>query len=121
MAKHNELGRKGEEIAKDYLMNKGFDILELNWRLGRKEIDLIARMGELVVIVEVKTRSTDFYGNPEDAVTRTKQNFLIKAADAYAQTLDFDAEIRYDIISIVTRGNSHSINHLEDAFIPLLD
>lgn len=121
MAKHNELGHEGEEIAKDFLKKKGFEILESNWRFERKEIDLIARIDELIAIVEVKTRSTDYYGNPEEFVTRAKKNFLIKAADAYAQSLDFDAEIRYDIISIVKRGENYSINHIEDAFIPLLE
>jgi putative endonuclease len=121
MAKHNELGKEGEEIAKKFLINKGYDILESNWRYERKEIDLIARMGEIIAIVEVKTRSTDFYGNPEESVTRTKQNFLIKAADSYAQALDFEAEIRYDIISIVMKSGKPLIKHFEDAFIPLLD
>lgn len=121
MANHNELGKVGEEIAKDYLVTKGYEIMQSNWRFERKEIDLIARIGELVVIAEVKTRSTDYYGNPAEFVTRTKQNFLVKAADAFAQELDFDAEIRYDIISIIKRGNNFSIDHIEDAFIPLLD
>ncbi len=117
MAKHNILGQVGENIALEYLLKKEYKILETNWRFGKKEIDIIAQKDNLVVIVEVKTRSTDYYGVPEESVTLAKQRFLIEAADAYMQQLDFEAEVRFDIISIVNK----TINHIQEAFIPLLN
>jgi putative endonuclease len=117
MAKHNLLGIEGERMALDYLRSQGYEILETNWRFERKEIDIIARKDNIVAIVEVKTRSTDYFGAPEESVTLTKQRFLIEAADVYMQQLDFEAEVRFDIISIVNK----TINHIQEAFIPLID
>lgn len=121
MAEHNELGNKGELLAKEYLENGGYEILAVNWKYGRKEIDIIGKIDDVVAIIEVKTRSTDYFGKPEEFVTKAKQKFLIEAADNFVQNLDFDAEIRYDIISIVLNGKKQNIIHIEDAFIPLLD
>ena len=120
MAAHNNVGKQGEDLAAHYLLEKGFEILERNWRFEKKEIDIIARKGNIVAIVEVKTRSTAYFGRPEEFVTKAKQKFLVHAADAYAQLLDFDAEIRYDIVAIVLNSNHTEINHIEDAFIPVL-
>ena len=83
MAKHNELGKKGEEIAAQYLSEKGYEILERNWRNRHKEIDIIAKDGNELVIVEVKTRQNDEHGEPDLAVTLPKQTRLIYAANAY--------------------------------------
>ena len=117
MAEHNLLGHKGEKMAVDYLRKEKYEILETNWRFRKKEIDIIARTEKLIIFVEVKTRQHDYFGAPEEAVTITKQRFLIEAADAYMQQLDFEAEARFDIISIVNK----SIQHIQEAFIPLLD
>ena len=121
MAEHNDLGRDGEDLAVDFLKNAGYKILERNWRFERKEVDIIARKENLVVIVEVKTRSTDYFGKPEESVTRAKQRFLIEAADVYLQELGFEAEARFDIISIVKKKGVFEINHIEEAFIPNLE
>ena len=75
MAKHYDLGMKGEEIAARYLAGKGYKILERNWRHGKDELDIIAANGEFLVVIEVKTRSTSFFGKPEDAVTDKKQEY----------------------------------------------
>jgi putative endonuclease len=120
MANHNNVGKRGEDLAAQYLLENGFEILERNWRFEKKEIDIIALKGNLIAIVEVKTRSTAYFGRPEEFVTKAKQKFLVHAADAFAQHLDFEAEIRYDIIAIVLNGTQAEINHIEDAFIPLL-
>lgn len=121
MADHNILGKEGERIAREFLKRQGYKILEINWRFEKKEIDLIVRKNNVVVIVEVKTRSTDYFGDPEDSVTKAKQKYLVEAADAYAQQLEFEADLRFDIISIVLSDRESSIKHIEDAFIPLLD
>ena len=118
MAEHNELGKRGEELATQYLTEKGYEILERNWRNKHKEIDIIAKDGESLVIVEVKTRQTDEYGNPDIAVTRQKQWRLISAANAYVFQNKLDIDTRFDIISIVFHDDEPIIEHIEDAFLP---
>ena len=118
MAAHNEFGKQGEELAAQYLIIKGYEILERNWRNIHKEIDIIAKDGEDLVIVEVKTRQTDEYGNPDIAVTRQKQRRLISAANAYLFQNKLDINTRFDIISIIFRGGEPVIEHIEDAFLP---
>ena len=118
MAKHNELGKRGEELATQYLTEKGYEILERNWRNIHKEIDIIAKDGECLVIVEVKTRQTDKYGDPDMAVTRQKQWRLISAANAYVFQNKIDIDTRFDIISIVFHDDEPIIEHIEDAFLP---
>src|ERR1035438_6029055 len=103
MAEHNETGKKGEEIAVKFLKNKGYKILETNWRLGRNEIDIIAVDGKLIVVAEVKTRQSNQFGDPEMAVTREKQKALVRAANAYVRSKQLDMEVRFDIISIIDR------------------
>lgn len=118
MAKHNELGNLGEELAVQYLKDKGYEILERNWRNIHKEIDIIAKDSRVLVIVEVKTRQTDEYGNPDIAVTKQKQWRLISAANAYVFENKLDIDIRFDIISIFFRDGEPIIEHIEDAFLP---
>ena len=101
MAEHNEFGKLGEEIAANYLIGKGYEILERNWRNRHKEIDIIAKDGEELVIVEVKTRKNDDYGEPFIAVSLQKQTRLICAANAYIFSHNLDCNTRFDIISIV--------------------
>lgn len=118
MAEHNDFGKLGEELAVNYLTGKGYEILERNWRNVHKEIDIIAKEGKFLVIVEVKTRQTDEYGEPDVAVTRKKQRMLIAAANAYITRKGLDMETRFDIISIVFRDGEPVIEHIEDAFLP---
>ncbi|MBR5631730.1 MAG: YraN family protein [Bacteroidales bacterium] len=118
MAEHNDFGKLGEELAVNYLTGKGYEILERNWRNIHKEIDIIAKDGKFLVIVEVKTRQTDEYGEPDVAVTRKKQRMLIAAANAYITRKGLDMETRFDIISIIFRDGEPVIEHIEDAFLP---
>ena len=118
MAIHNELGKLGEDIAVQYLTDKGYEILERNWRNKHKEIDIVAKDGNELVIVEVKTRQTDEYGEPDIAVTKKKQRMLIAAANAYILKNGLDTETRFDIISIVFKDGEPVIEHIEDAFLP---
>ena len=120
MAEHNILGKKGEDLAADFLIKNGYEILERNWRTGRDEIDIIARKDNLLIIAEVKTRSTNYFGEPEESVTTKKQMFLIRATDKYVNENEIDDQIRYDIISIILKPGYHSINHIEDAFYPTM-
>ena len=118
MAKHNELGKQGEEIAAQYLIEKGYESVERNWRNSHKEIDIIAKDGVELVIVEVKTRQSDDFGEPDIAVTRQKQSRLIYAANAYLFRHNLDVDTRFDIISIVMKDGNPIIDHIEDAFLP---
>ena len=118
MARHNELGRKGEQIAKKFLEEKGFSIIETNWRHEKDEIDLIAKEGDELVMVEVKTRSTYFYGDPSEAVGIAKENFMIRAAEAYLELHDLNIDTRFDIVSIVIDKKGAQIEHIRDAFYP---
>jgi putative endonuclease len=120
MAEHNDLGRLGEEIAVKYLREKGFTIHETNWRFGKDEIDIIAEKGKFLVIVEVKTRRSSIFGEPEVFVNATKQRFLVRATQVYIERHDVKLEARFDIISIVLNANTKQINHIEDAFYPVL-
>lgn len=120
MAQHNDLGQRGEELAVAFLRKNQFQILETNWRFGKDEIDIICLKDEVLVIAEVKTRSSSYFGEPEVFVTRKKQAFLIRAANVYILNKDLDVECRFDIISIIHVGQRSKITHLEDAFYPTL-
>lgn len=118
MIEKHELGNLGEEFALHLLVSKGFKILATNWRFRKDEVDIIAKDDQFLVIVEVKTRSTNYFGEPFTAVTKKKQGFLIRAANAYIEANNIDLECRFDIISIVFVNKKHQIQHIEDAFYP---
>ena len=116
MAQHNELGKKGEQLAVDFLLNNGYDIVERNYRFDKAEVDIIAQKSDVLAIVEVKTRSTLDFGNPQDFVKPKQIKNLVKAVDEYVTENDLDLEVRFDIIAIVKQGKSFEIEHLENAF-----
>ena len=118
MAAHNELGKLGEQLATDYLIEKGYTILEQNWRNRFEEIDIIASKDQYLIIVEVKTRSNLHFGNPEDAVSLKKQRLLVNAAEVYINQKNSTLETRFDIISIVAHDENHAISHIMWAFSP---
>ncbi len=118
MAFHNEIGKKGELLAADYIRKKGYRIVNSNWRYRKKEVDIFAYDGNELVVIEVKLRSTDYFGDPSEAVTKKKQRFLIEAAEAYLRTIDEAPEVRFDIISIIASGSNYEFDHITDAFNP---
>ena len=118
MAEAYDLGKIGEELAVKHLVDKGYQILDRNWHSGHKEIDIIAQIGDELVVVEVKTRKSDDFGKPDIAVGKDKQRMLIRAADAYVRYKGLDMDVRFDIISIVCTPGKPKIEHIEDAFIP---
>jgi putative endonuclease len=120
MAEHNELGKKGEELAVGYLREQGYTILATNFRAGRNEIDIVARDGDTLVIVEVKSRQSNFFAEPEYSVTKDKQKALIRAANSYIYRNNIDLETRFDIVAIILNNEEVHINHLKDAFYPTL-
>lgn len=118
MAEHNLLGSKGEMLAMRYLQEQGYAIRELNWRSGHKELDIVAQERDVLVFVEVKTRTTDYYGDAADAVTPAKMKNLIVAAEAYIKSKKIDADVRFDIITVVGSGDDCKIEHIPNAFYP---
>lgn len=119
MAQKHETGKKGEQLALNLLQKKGLTILETNWRYSRAEIDIIAKDKDVLVFVEVKTRTNRQLTPPEASVTRKKRELLIEAAGAYMEAIGHDWEIRFDIISVVLWSEQqHEITHFEDAFFP---
>jgi len=117
MAKHNILGERGETIACDYLIQKGYKVVERNWRHRKAEIDLIAWDDQTLVFIEVKTRSNDLFGKPEVSVTDKKETLVIAASQAYMESIDYEWAIRFDIISILIHNDAAArIQHFKDAF-----
>ncbi|GAA4308850.1 YraN family protein [Pontixanthobacter gangjinensis] len=117
MAEHNELGKKGEELAVEYLRLKEYEILELNYRFQKAEVDILARRGNLLIAAEVKTRSTPEYGNPQDFVKAKQIKQLVKAVNHYVEEKELDVDVRFDIIGIVKNKAGMKIEHIQDAFL----
>jgi len=116
MAQHNQLGKKGEQLAVDYLLKNDYSIIERNFRFDKAEVDIIAQKGNILAIIEVKTRSTIDFGNPQDFVKPSQIKRLVKAVDEYITVNKLDVEVRFDIIAIVKEGKNYNITHLENAF-----
>ena len=115
MAAHNELGKWGEDLATAYLEQKGYTIVERDWKSGRRDIDIIAIDGNTVVFVEVKTRKSSVFGEPEEAIDFHKLQNLQQAIDHYVKYKHIQQPIRFDIISIVgTIDQTPDIRHIQD-------
>ncbi len=117
MAEHNKLGELGEKMALDFLIKNGYAIQEKNWRFQKAEIDLIAQKDETLVCVEVKTRSTEQFGDPQDFIDSKKIKLLVKAMNHYVESNDLDVEVRFDIIAIIHNKYKTNLEHIEDAFL----
>lgn len=116
MASHNELGTLGEELAAQFLLREGYVILERNWTFQKAEIDIIAQKNEQIIIVEVKTRNSDFFGDPQDFVTPGKIKLLVKAANEYMISNDLGLEVRFDIIAVLKNQKVEKLEHFKNAF-----
>lgn len=112
------IGEKGEAYAQKFLRSKDYQILECNWRYSRAEIDIIAKHNNILIFIEVKTRSYVYYGQPENAVSPGKEALIIDAAQRYMEHIKYDWQIRFDIISIILDKelNVKQLKHFEDAF-----
>lgn len=118
MAAHNDFGKESEQEAVIYLENNEYTILERNYIYQSAEIDIIAQKGNILVIVEVKSRKSVYFGEPYSFVSPQKMKLLAKATNHYIEINNLDMEVRFDIISIIKNENEYSIQHLEDAFFP---
>lgn len=111
------LGQRGEALAAEFLKAKGFEILVQNFRCGRNEIDLIARRGNVISFVEVKTRRSSDFGHPAEAVTKAKQRELAKAAQCYIErAAHHSVSYRFDVVAIWMHHTPPTIELIEDAF-----
>jgi putative endonuclease len=116
MAEHNDLGKKGEVLAVEFLQKNGYTILETNWTFQKAEVDIIAQKDLILAVVEVKTRSSLDFGLPQDFVNPKKIQLLVKAINEYVITNDLEFDVRFDIMAIHKEGPHFKIEHLEDAF-----
>lgn len=117
LATKKEIGQLGEDYAVKYLLGLNYAILERNWRFSKAEIDIIARDGDILVFVEVKTRTYTYFGQPEDSISSYKENLISDAASQYMQKVGHEWEIRFDIISIIYNENQEpQLDHYMDAW-----
>lgn len=121
MAKHLITGAAGEQLACQWLQERGFVILHRNWRYKRDELDIVAQDGPFLVVIEVKTLGSDRWHNPELAVDIRKQRRLIRAAEELIHRTEGDLELRFDVISVTFTPEGHQILHIPNAFYPTLD
>ena len=117
MAQHNELGKRGEEIAVAHLLKNGYEIVARNFRYQKAEVDIIARKDGVLAVVEVKTRSTPDFGDPQNFVKQKQIQSLVKAIDHFVNEHNLDVEVRFDIIAIIQNKAGTRIEHVEDAFL----
>jgi len=116
MASHNELGKIGEQLATEYLTKKGYEIIERNFTFNKAEIDIIAKKKNTLTVVEVKTRNSDYFGDPQEFVTPNKIKLMVKAANEYVVSNDLDIEVRFDIIAVLKNKSDEQIEHYKNAF-----
>src|SRR5512136_677049 len=118
MSDQAELGKRGEKLAAGWLIQHGYTVRDRNWRSGRTEIDIIAENNEYIVFVEVKARSADYEIHPADAVNVPKQRTIIFAASNYISRYNIEKEARFDIITVILRGQDWEIDHISNAYYP---
>jgi putative endonuclease len=118
MSENNANGKLGETLAADYLRAKGYSIIATNRKFSHAEIDIIAKIGEEIVFVEVKTRKNSHFGFPEESIDPKKIRLMGKAAELYCIEKRKRLEIRFDLISLILEGTAPEIIHIEDAFFP---
>ncbi|SIQ07807.1 putative endonuclease [Chryseobacterium sp. RU37D] len=117
MAEHNDLGKLAEDLAAEYLIKKGYKILTRNFRFQKAEIDILAEKDNLVIIIEVKARSTDAFILPQEAVNKRKIKLIVSAANHYLEEFNKNLEVRFDIISVLPDETGKlMIEHIQDAF-----
>jgi putative endonuclease len=114
--KKKEIGKFGEDLAVKHLKNKGYEICKRNHRFGKAEVDIIAQKDELLLFVEVKLRSSDDFGDPEEFVSKAQANLILNAAEEYILAVDWKKEVRFDILVIQKHEGEWKIECFEDAF-----
>lgn len=117
MASHNDLGKKAEDLAAEFLIKSGYKILVRNFRYQKAEIDIIAEKENLIIITEVKARSTDAFMLPQESVNKRKISLIVLAANHFMEEFNKNQEVRFDIISVLPNEKGKLIiEHIIDAF-----
>ena len=119
MAQHNDLGTEGEKQAVEYLKGKGYAILKTNYRYIKNEVDIIAQYENQLIAVEVKTRSSREFGDPQDFVKPSQIKTIVTAVNAFMEQRDIDLEVRFDIVAVIKTPSGFEIEHFEDAFLAI--
>lgn len=117
MALHNELGKKGEKAVIELLLKNGYKIIEHNWYYEKYEIDIIAENDEWIIFTEVKTRTSNQWGNPEEFITKGKIKRIVEAADFYLKKNNVDKFARFDVAAVIIGKSNIEIEYIEDAFL----
>lgn len=120
IAHHQKLGKEGEAYALDYVKAMGYRVLHSNWYYGKKELDIVATKSNTLIVFEVKTRLSDYWEEPKEAVRLRKQRNIIEAADAYVHEYNIDLEVQFDVLSLLHNGKGFELEHIPDAFTPTL-
>ncbi|MBS9462773.1 YraN family protein [Flagellimonas sp. 389] len=116
MGKHNDLGKLGEQKAVDFLLQEGYEICSRNYRYLKGEIDIIAKKEDMLCIVEVKSRTSGFFEAISDTINKKKIGLLVTTANHYVEENELDADVRFDVITVINDKGKFSIEHLENAF-----
>ena len=117
MAEHNIIGNLGEKIASNYLFQRGYEILELQWRFKHKEVDIIAQKDGVIHIVEVKTRSSESE-TESDHITQNKMQFLIEESEFYMQEKNLSSDLQFDVVVVrIFDKLTYTVKHIENAFV----
>ena len=118
MSNSYNFGQEAEKRAADYYRNLGFQILQKNYRYRKAEVDLIVQKDNLLVVVEVKARSSTYFGDPQSFVSKKKNQLLVMATDDFIQQRDLAVEVRFDLISFTLERGEWKLEHLPNAFYP---
>jgi len=113
-----ETGQRAEQLAVDYLLTQGFTIRNTNWRMGHKEVDIVAEKDGRLHIVEVRSLTTSFFQQPYQSINRIKERNLIEAANAYVRYYKLTMEVQLDVISVVFDGDAHTLDYFPNAIYP---
>ena len=117
MTAHNQLGKKGEDLAVEFLLKKGYKIVARNFKFQKAVVDIIARKVNVLAIIEVKTRSTPDFGNPQEFLKAKQIQLMVNAVDHFVTEHNLDVKVRFDILGVIKNKAGIKIEHLEDAFL----
>lgn len=120
MENTREKGAEAEDVASNYLIERGYTIIHRNWYSGHHEIDIVARKNGILAIVEVRSLHRNTFQEPYQSVNKNKQRTIINATNSYIRRFNINDEVRFDIISILYGKNGPEIEHMENAFYPMV-
>jgi putative endonuclease len=118
---HCESGRKAEQLAADFLRAKGYRIWRTNWRWGKKEVDIVATFGGVLIVIEVKSMVGNRVNHPYEVVDQRKQRHLVRAAEGFIRVFNSRLPTRFDVIAVIYHAGGIEIEHVQNAFIPEIE